>query len=99
MLYLIKIQHRDRYNLAAIAIDFGRELAESTVTNPMKNKGLWWAFRDSNTGPIDYEEQGEGRSVSVSGRIVTGFSGGKGQGNRDRTYAEPSMSRFPIFCQ
>ncbi len=25
------------------------------MSNSMKNNEKWWAFRDSNTGPIDYE--------------------------------------------
>ena len=46
----------------------------------------------SRLRPADYEEPGEGRTGTVSGRKVTGFSGEVGQGNRNRAYAEPDRT-------
>ena len=48
----------------------------------------------SRLRPADYEELGESRTGVVNGRKVTDFSGGLGQGNRNRAYVEPGWGRF-----
>jgi hypothetical protein len=48
----------------------------------LKESIRWLARKDLNLRSVDDEEVGENRSVAVSGRIVTGFSGGERQGNR-----------------
>ncbi len=36
------------------------------MSNSMKTKEKWWSFRDSNTGPTDYESGGLWRVWPVS---------------------------------
>ena len=53
---------------------------------------------ESERGPLpppDYEEVVQCRTASVSGRKGRGFSGGAGQGDRNRAYAEHVWGWFP----
>ena len=65
----------------------------------MKNKGLWWAFGDSNRGPIDYESDALKSIWAARRRKVTGISDGVVQGNRNRAYAEIGGRLYRAVCE
>ena len=53
------------------------------------------AEHDFTSTPTDYESGGLWGSWAVTGRKVTGFSDGIGQGDRHRTYADPGGGVIP----
>ena len=54
----------------------------------------WWAQKDLNLRPADYEEQAQGRTRAVTLRKPRVFPGGVGSGGRNRTYAELRVGRL-----
>ena len=59
----------------------------------------WWAQRDLNLRPIDYEDGGEPGEPLLSGKIVRAFLDADFRFTAVRTYTEPRLNVRPTRIQ